>query len=295
MKNKIVDEGDSIYGKKKEKLLSILDHYTDHDVILAFSGGVDSSLLLKILSDQAARKNTAVYAITLKTMLHPGYEIAIARKVAKEMGVIHSVIALDELSQADIVNNPPDRCYRCKKCIFTRLNSIAKDLDVPVVMEGSNEEDMRMCIPGIDATKELGIVSPLIMAGFNKEEIRRMAQEYHISVAERSSSPCLATRFPYGTRLTKDKMEKVEQCEEYIKTLGIYNIRLRVHDKIARIEVDLSDFDKLLPYREEVAQYLKERGFQYITLDLEGFRAGSMDLTLPEEYNKTKNGVKDET
>ena len=271
------------YDDKKSALLEEISEYTKKDVILAFSGGVDSSLLLKLLCQAALINKTRVYAVTIHTTLHPVYEIAIAKQVAQEAGAIHSVIEVDEMAEAGITENPMDRCYRCKKYLFTRLKKMAEERLIDTMLEGTNEDDLHVYRPGIRAVQELGIKSPLAEVHMTKAEVRRMAKEYGISVAMRPSTPCLATRFPYGTRLSYENMQKVEQAEDYLRKMGFYNVRLRVHDEIARIEVDAKDMDKLLTNRMEVIAYLKSLGYSYVTLDLEGFRSGSMDIQVQNE------------
>ena len=150
-------------------------------------------------------------------------------------------------------------------------------LGIKTIMDGTNEDDLHVYRPGIRALRELSIISPLAETEMTKEEIRRMAEEYGLSVATKPSTPCLATRFPYGTQLTYEKMRQVENGEEILKSFGFYNVRLRVHDDIARIETDKEDFEQLLKHKEEIVKELKKIGYDYITLDLEGFRSGSMD------------------
>ncbi|MHC1723846.1 MAG: ATP-dependent sacrificial sulfur transferase LarE [Aminipila sp.] len=269
------------HKEKYEKLKLMIDEYTEKDMMVAFSGGVDSSLILKMACDSASKKGNKVYAITLHTMLHPIDEIENAKNVAKEVGAVHLIIQVDELQNAGIMNNPPDRCYLCKKYLFEEVRKKAHELQVDTIMDGTNDDDLHVYRPGIKAIQELGIISPLAKLGITKTEVRKLAAEYGISASDRPSAPCLATRFPYGTALSQEKMDMVEKAELYIKTLGIYNVRLRVHGEIARIEVDKQDIPKLLMYTEDIITYLKELGYTYITVDLEGFRSGSMDINLP--------------
>lgn len=268
----------SNYKEKCELLKRQMDEYASGDVIIAFSGGVDSSLLLKIACDAAREKNSKVYGIFLHTMLHPQGEAEEAEKVAREMGAAFFVLKVDELGEADIADNPIDRCYRCKRCLFSRIQEEARRLRVSCVLEGTNEDDLHVYRPGIRAVQELGIISPLADVGMTKEEVRRLADEYGISVSKKPSTPCLATRFPYGTRLSYEELQKVGTGEHFLKTLGCYNVRLRVHGEIARIEVDQQDMFLLLEKKDTVAEYLKKLGYRYITLDIEGFRSGSMDI-----------------
>lgn len=271
------------YEDKKQNLLQIIETYTENDIAVAFSGGVDSSLILKMACDLARKKGKKVYAVTLHTMLHPVHEIEIAKKVAMELGAIHSVIKIDELMDAGIMSNPVDRCYLCKKHLFAEIIKKAKEWNVTVILEGTNEDDLHVYRPGIGALRELGIKSPLAQANITKEEVRQLAYEYKISVSNRPSAPCLATRFPYGTVLTYEKMENVEKGEAFLKTIGIYNVRLRVHDTIARIEVDEQDIPIMLENRKEIVNYLKILGYTYVTIDLQGFRSGSMDVDINKE------------
>ena len=271
------------YSEKSSNLMAALMEYTKKDVIVCFSGGVDSSLLLKLACQSAANHHKKVYAVTLHTMLHPVHEIESAKKVALEIGALHVVIQVDELAQAGVMNNPPDRCYLCKKYLFEQVLSLAIELGVETILEGTNEDDLHVYRPGIRALKELGIKSPLADALMSKEDVRQMALEQGISVSQKPSTPCLATRFPYGTKLTYEKMRTVEQAEAFIKDLGTRNVRVRVHEDIVRIEVDEKDFMTVLNYKNEIVSFLKTLGYLYLTLDLEGFRSGSMDLLIENQ------------
>lgn len=266
------------YEEKCEKLFQILDKLTKENTAVAFSGGVDSSLLLKLLCLKAKFRGTLVYAIAAHTELHPSGDLEIAKRVAEESGAAFTVLKLRELEEADIVNNPIDRCYRCKKLLFKEIKRKAEELGAKILIEGTNLDDTKIYRPGLKAIEELGIKSPLKDAGLTKEEVRKLAAAYDISVADRPSTPCLATRFPYGAVLSLEKMKKVEQGEAFLRELGLYNVRLRVHGETARIEVDEKDMPKLLESRKEVVEFLKGLGYWYITLDMEGFRSGSMDI-----------------
>lgn len=269
--------GDS-YSEKCTMLQQLMQTYAKDNVMVAFSGGVDSSLLLKMAVMYAGGQGIKVYAVTADTELHALQDIQIAKQIAEELGAAHIVLKLRELEQAGIRNNPVDRCYRCKKYLFGRIKEKAEELEAFTVLEGTNADDMLAYRPGIKAVEELGIKSPLREAGFTKEEVRRLAKEYGISTADRPSAPCLATRFPYGEALEKEKLVRVEQGEQFLRSMGFYNVRLRAHGDIARIEVDEKDMDKLLENKKGIINYLKALGWQYITMDLEGFRSGSMDI-----------------
>ncbi|MCI8637569.1 MAG: ATP-dependent sacrificial sulfur transferase LarE [Coprococcus sp.] len=299
------------YEKKKRKLWNLLKECKGHNIIVAFSGGTDSSLLLKMVCEVCGGEHLSapspaiddsdtdgpepeaagkIYAVTMQTCLHPVSEMETARRTAREIGAEHIVIQINELMEAGIMDNPPDRCYRCKRYLFSKMKEKAGELGAKILLEGTNEDDMHVYRPGIRALGELGIRSPLAEAGFTKAEVRRLAAEYGLSVAEKPASPCLATRFPYGTRLDYREMEKVAEGEEFLKECGLYNVRLRIHGTIARIEVDEKDFPLLLKYRGEVIRRLKKLGYSYVSMDLEGFRSGSMDggiLDAPATENKT--------
>lgn len=270
------------YKERCSRLKDILKEVTKENVMLAFSGGVDSSLLLKLLCQAAKETGRQVVAVTMATELHPAQDAEIARKVAEESGAVHKVICVDELSHAGIQYNPENRCYLCKKYLFSELLRAADKAGISTVLEGTNADDLKVYRPGIQAVKELGIQSPLAEAGMTKADIRKLASEYGISVADRPASPCLATRFPYGTKLSIENMQMADEAEKFIRDLGFYNVRVRIHQDTARIEVDDKDLISFLNYRKTVILRLKELGFTYITADLEGFRSGSMDVNLKQ-------------
>lgn len=266
------------YKEKREHFMQLLDEYTKKDCMVAFSGGVDSSVLLKLACQAAGKHGTKVYAVTIQSELHPLEDLAISRKVAGEIGAKHYVVEIRELQEAGILDNPTDRCYLCKKYLFTQVIELAKKLGADVILEGTNEDDLHVYRPGIRAVRELGIRSPLAEAGLSKEQVRLLAAELGLSVASRPATPCLATRFPYGTRLDLREMKKVEQAESWLRQRAYGNVRVRVHGGLVRLEVDAQDFPRLLDEKEEVIACMKNLGYDYVTLDLEGFRSGSMDL-----------------
>lgn len=260
------------------RLKAAMNEYLKKDCIVAFSGGVDSSLVLKLAGEAAVRHKTKVYAVTVHTSLHPMNDLAVAGQVAREVGAVHQVIHIDELSEAGIANNPPDRCYRCKKHLFEQIRKLAHSLFVETILEGTNADDLQQYRPGIRALRELEIISPLADAGLTKTEVRQLAEEYGISVAKRPSAPCLATRFPYGTPLSIELMKKIEAAETFVRACGFYNVRLRLHGDVVRIETDADRLAELVEKRAAIIDFLKAQGFVYLTIDLEGFRSGSMDI-----------------
>lgn len=270
--------GDMTYEEKKQKLQKQMLVYAQGDMLVAFSGGVDSSLILKLAVQAAAKTGHKVYGIMVHTMLHPMGEVEDARVTAEQIGAEFRVLEIDELQGADILDNPVDRCYHCKKYLFHNLIEEGKKLGVSAMMEGTNEDDLHVYRPGLRAIRELDIHSPLAEAGMTKAEVRKLAGELGISVSNKPSMPCLATRFPYGTRISYEAMQKVDEGEAFVRSLGFYNVRLRIHNDVVRIEVDVNEMPRLLEYCEQIVAKLKNLGYDYITVDLEGFRSGSMDL-----------------
>lgn len=266
----------------RQKLEDFMESYASEDVCLAFSGGVDSSLLLKVAADAAGKTGKKVYAVTFDSRLHPSCDLEIACRVAKELGGIHEVISVDELEQEEIRFNPVNRCYLCKRHLFQGLKAFAREKGVRYIFDGTNEDDMHVYRPGIAALKELGIISPLAALHITKAEVKELAAWYGISVASRPSTPCMATRLPYGAELRYEVLEKITRGEEFLREVLGGNVRLRLHRDVARIEADREALGKAVQKGEEITRYLKDLGFLYITLDLEGFRSGSMDIGLAQ-------------
>lgn len=260
------------------QLVTRLADLVREDVCLAFSGGVDSSLLLKILADAAVNTGKKVYAVTFDTRLHPPCDLEIARRVAAELGGLHKVITVDELEQEEIRHNPVNRCYLCKYHLFQELKSFADGKGISFILDGTNEDDMHVYRPGIKALKELGIISPLAELHVTKAEVKALAAEYGISVAARPSTPCMATRLPYNTEIDYEVLARIAAGEELLREMIPGNVRLRLHGNVVRIEVDTDQFQAFLVRRRQVTDALQDLGFAYITLDLEGFRSGSMDI-----------------
>lgn len=277
--------------RKYKMLKEKMKQYLPEGVAVAFSGGVDSALLLKTAC-MAAGKKEAIYAITVMTRLHPAKDMEEASSMAEEFGVPHKMLEIDELAETGIETNPVNRCYLCKLGIFRKIKDLAKELGAGCILEGTNADDLRQYRPGIRALEELGIISPLAECSLVKGEIRELAEYLGISVANRPSAPCLATRLPYGTRIDYELLARIDEGERYLRGLGCYNVRLRVHELtteannrpwggkewLARIEVDAGDLPKLLDHRSETVDKIKGLGFERVSVDLEGFRSGSMDM-----------------
>lgn len=265
-------------NNKADKLKRLMEDYGKDDVCVAFSGGVDSSLLLVMACEAAKKTGKKVYAITMDTVLHPKADLAIAKKVLSGTQAEHHVITLNELTIPELQNNPVNRCYLCKKELFHRIQEFARQKNVSIIIEGTNEDDLHVYRPGIQAIRELGIKSPLARCEMTKADVRVLAGKYGIPVANRPSAPCLATRLPYGTKIDFDLLKRIEKAEERVKELVPGNVRIRVHGDILRLETDEQVMPMLLENREKVLSCLKEVGCPYITFDLEGFRSGSMDV-----------------
>lgn len=264
---------------KKDKLNQYFyDLLEKGDVCIAFSGGVDSSILLKVATDQADKLNRKVYAVTFQTVLHTQADLVNAQNMASKTSAIHNVIEINELNNEEIRNNPKNRCYLCKKQLFGQMMEYGKSKGVTIFIEGTNRDDLDVYRPGIVAVKELGVHSPLAELEIRKAEVRELAKNENLEVASRPSTPCMATRLPYNTLITEAILEQIKQGEEYIKTFGYRNVRVRLHGDIARIELDSTDFADFLSHKEQISLEMKKLGFRYITLDVEGFRSGSMDI-----------------
>ena len=274
-------EGENHSVKERlEQLETFMGKYTagGKDLCVAFSGGVDSSLILKAAVKAATKDGSKVFAVTFDSRLHPSCDLEIASRVAAELGGVHKVIHVNELEQEAIRMNPVNRCYLCKKHLFVNLKEMAKSLGAETVMDGTNEDDHHVYRPGIQALRELGVVSPLAQCGLEKKDVKAFAADLGISVASRPSMPCMATRLPYGTSFDMEVLKRIEKGEDYLRSVFGGNVRLRLHGDIVRIEVDADKFEKAIAERETICRTLKEMGFLYITLDLEGFRSGSMDI-----------------
>ena len=268
-----------------KKLYDIIENLLKEKVVLAFSGGVDSALLLKIATALRKDENDVV-AMFFKAPSSTEEDLVNAKNLAEEMGVKLFIKDVDIFVDDHIVNNSKDRCYHCKSHLFKQAIKLKDDLGYGYVIDGTNTDDHKVYRPGLMALRDLGVVSPLNMAGFSKQMVRDLADELNISVAKRPSAPCLLTRFPYGTKITPAKLDRLEKAEAFIRDLGFIKFRVRDHSNIARIELMPEDFMAFIEKRDQVIKEFKNLGFSYITLDLEGFRSGSMDEGLSEEEKK---------
>jgi uncharacterized protein len=264
---------------KLKKLKESLASYGD--LLVAYSGGVDSSLLLKVAHDVLGKK---VLAVIAQSKTYTKEEGDSAVKFAKKLGVRYRVIHTDEFKDKRFVLNPPERCYYCKKELFSKLSGIAKKEGIKHVADGSNISDLSDYRPGANASKEYGIKSPLRDAGMTKDDIRKLARELKIPAWNKPALACLASRIPYGTRIISDVLEKIEKGERFLKGLGLKQVRVRHHGDLARIEVDKCDIASLVEggIADKIDRKFKKLGYHFVTIDLEGYRAGSMNEILSE-------------
>ncbi|WXJ96314.1 Pyridinium-3,5-bisthiocarboxylic acid mononucleotide synthase [Neomoorella carbonis] len=270
------------------KLELLQKNLTDMEAILvAYSGGVDSSLLLKVASMTPAK----VLAVTAASPTYPQVEIEAATRLAQELGVQYLVINTDEMENPAFTANPPERCYHCKKELFAKLQELAREYGLKVIVDGANADDSGDFRPGSRAAREFGVRSPLQEAGLTKEEIRQLARHLNLPNWDKPSMACLSSRIPYGQAITPEKLEQVAAAEAFLRQLGLREIRVRHHGAIARLEVNPSAFALLIDakVREKLVNRFHELGFTYITLDLEGFRSGSMNAVLSPEERAVKH------
>ncbi|MCK4262011.1 ATP-dependent sacrificial sulfur transferase LarE [bacterium] len=263
--------------RKLENLEGILKEM--RSLLIAFSGGVDSTFLVKVAHQILGDK---VLAVTATSPTYPVSELSEAKRLASQIGVEHVVIDSEELENEDFLSNSPRRCYFCKKELYSKLLDIAEREKIKWVADGSNCDDEDDFRPGREAVKEMGIRSPLLEANLTKVEIRRLSRKMRLPTWDKPADACLASRFPYGDRITPDKLRKVDKAEEFLRRLGFRQVRLRHHDSLARIEVDRAEIGLLLDKekREKVINYLKGLGYHYVTVDLEGYRTGSLNEPL---------------
>lgn len=246
-------------------------------VVVGYSGGVDSTLVLKVAHDTLGTKTLAVIG---DSEAFPQGEVEAALKVAREMGVEVVLRATHELKNERFRVNNPDRCYHCKTELFSVLAEVAQERGIRWIADGSHAGDTDDYRPGMRAGEERGVRSPLKEAGIGKEEIRRLAQHLGLSNWDKPSFACLSSRFPYGTVITPQLLAQVDGCEKYLRELGFRQFRVRHHDTVCRLEVEPQDFPRVLALREQITARLRELGYLYVTLDLEGFRSGKMNDAL---------------
>ena len=263
------------------KWTSLLDYIGSHrDIVVLLSGGLDSSFL----TYACFKAKSNVVAVTFSSPLMPKKEVEDAALVAKDFGIKHFVIDSDDLSVSEVRHNHHRRCYFCRK---HRDNLVKKWMDSCfvsknfVIMDGATDSDFSEYRPGLDAAKEDRVLHPLREMGFKKEEIRKLAREFGLSFWDKPSSPCLATRFPYGTTLNEEDLTRVAKAEEYLISLGFRNVRVRSYQRsVAVVEVSPNDVEKVWAIKDDVKSALFELGFLVVAVDLEGHKSGKMDYIL---------------
>jgi len=248
-------------------------------VLIAYSGGTDSTFLLKIAKTVLGDKAVAA---TASSETYTPQELQDAKKNAETIGAQHIIVYTDELNDPNFSSNPPDRCYYCKKELFTKLTGQLKRHGLKYIVDGSTCDDERDFRPGMRAVAEFGVRSPLKEAGFTKDDIRRLSKKMNLPTWDKPPLPCLSTRFPYGTQITKDKVLRVGRAEDFLAGFGIRQLRVRDHGSVARIEVQRADMPIFLD--EEISNLIVERfkmlGYAYVALDIQGYRMGSMNEPL---------------
>ena len=278
MRKDLSDAGDGsaiLMGleQKLSKLKRIIAGYGS--CLLAFSGGLDSSFLLSLCAE--VLPSNKLLAVTANSKTYPAEELLFARKFAKQKGVRHEIICTTELENRQFVQNSYRRCYFCKKNLFLRLKGMARKYNFNCVIDASNISDQKDFRPGKTALKELGIFSPLVAAGFTKKDIRKLSKKMRLETWDKPSMACLASRVPYGTKITATILNRIQRAEAFLKKIGFKQVRVRDYNDLCRVEVEEKDISLLVSKRLRVLEGLKEVGYKYITLDLAGYRTGSLN------------------
>jgi uncharacterized protein len=248
--------------------------------LVAFSGGVDSALVLRVAVDELGER---ALAVTGDSPAVPRRDLEDAQRLARELGARHRVLRTEELGEPRYVANGPDRCYWCKSELFGKLEVVRQEEALACVLDGTNLDDRGDFRPGLAARRERGVRSPLCEAEMTKEDVRAASRALGLSTAEKPAEACLASRIPYGTEVTAERLERVGRAEERIKQLGFRQVRVRHHGDVARIEVDPGEMGRLLDpaVRSRLVRGVREAGYRYVALDLDGYRTGSLNEVLP--------------
>ena len=254
--------------------------------VIAFSGGVDSTLLLSVAHEVLGDN---VLAVTVVSSFMPRHEKKESSEIANLIGARHEIVEIDESDIVGFTDNPADRCYICKKFLFSQVLDIAGSQGIACVMDATNADDTGDYRPGLRALRELDVRSPLLEAGLTKAEIREFSKERNLPSWGKPAMACLATRIPYGEKITKEKLRQIDEAEEFLRSLGFSNCRVRYHGKLARIEVLPKRIGQLMKpaQRRRVTEHLRALGFKYITVDIEGYRMGSLNEAICGEEGKS--------
>lgn len=262
--------------EKKKKLEKILRD--SKRILIAYSGGVDSTFLLKFAVDCLGTDSVAVFIE--KAEVYPDEEIKFARDFAKSLGVKIFEYRSEKLKYKKFVENSKFRCFYCKKDLFSKMLMISKKNGFNTIADGSNYDDLTDYRPGNKAKSMYGVISPLQLAGFNKNDIRKLSRKMGLPTWDKPQMACLASRIPYGEKITRKRLERIDKAERHLKKLGFGVVRVRDYDSLCRIEVDPSEIQKAVSLKEEILRTFKKIGYQYITVDLEGYITGSMNKTI---------------
>lgn len=253
--------------------------------LVAFSGGVDSSLALAICARALPKER--VLAVTSNNETYLPSELDLASEFTDALGVEHLIVNTRELDDPDYASNPANRCYFCKSTLYSDLDRLAGERGYACVVDGANADDEGDYRPGRKAAKELGVVSPLALAGVGKAEVRELAKHLGLPSWDKPALACLSSRFPYGQEITAEKLSQVARAEEFLRGQGFRQVRLRHHGEIARLEVGPEEMERAFALRDKISAELREAGFLYVTLDLSGYRPGSLNAALGKKNRKT--------
>jgi uncharacterized protein len=264
----------------EDKLITLKNRLKDYkSAVIAFSGGVDSTFLARIAKDVYCDN---LLLITATSSTYPFYELEEAKSLAALLDIKHKIIISEEIDIPGYADNPPDRCYYCKSELFGKIKYIASQEGYEAVFDGSNADDLKDFRPGMKAKQEKGVISPLAETGFTKSDIRYFSGKLNLPTASKQSYACLASRFPYGEKITKVKLDRLAVAEFEVRNLGFTQFRIRSHENLARIEFIPSEMDKAWGIKDKLTEICQKSGFNYITIDIKGYRTGSMNEVLTD-------------
>jgi uncharacterized protein len=262
---------------KLEDLIARLKEYKS--AVIAFSGGVDSTFLARVARDIFEEN---LLLITATSSTYPFYELEEAKSLAGLLKIKHRIIVSEEIDIPGYADNPPDRCYYCKSELFGKIKYIATEEHYQAVFDGSNADDLKDFRPGMKAKQEKGVISPLADSGFTKDDIRFFSEKYNLPTAKKQSYACLASRFPYGEKITAIKLDRLATAEYEVRKEGFSQFRIRSHENLARLEFIPSEMDRAWELRDKLTEICKNSGFTFVTIDLKGYRTGSMNEVLSD-------------